>query len=358
MKLFAARIWLALILPVFLLSSHVQADVSTENVAPRIINGVPASLGEHDYFVALLYRFQWANGYNYWTFCGGSYLGNGTIVTAAHCVDGNANTPVYVLVGNNSADMKDEFCLTGGDSGDNDYCRTSPAPGYDDSGYVIYDGPESNLYPVTMGDFIVHQAYSSSSFRNDIALLQLDSAPSNPALVLPSSDQFKALADSGVQNSVVVIGHGDVISDSDSSTFDGSPQLLEATLTPKTDVFCTSRFPTSFDSTKMVCAGDTGATVQDSCQGDSGGPLFDPTTNTLLGIVSFGPSRCADPSTPYAVYTDVYQYVEWIESNGTVFEPPLAYEEGKNTIRLGNTTGSFGFLPLLLLPMLVMRKKR
>ena len=36
----------------------------------------------------------------------------------------------------------------------------------------------------------------------------------------------------------------------------------------------------------MICAG--GEVGIDACQGDSGGPLYDPSTNILVGVVSFG----------------------------------------------------------------------
>ncbi|KAH8392888.1 hypothetical protein KR215_008189, partial [Drosophila sulfurigaster] len=48
---------------------------------------------------------------------------------------------------------------------------------------------------------------------------------------------------------------------------------------------------------------------KDSCNGDSGGPLT--YRSKLVGIVSFGPQICGDPSQP-AVYTDVVELRQWI----------------------------------------------
>ena len=52
-------------------------------------------------------------------------------------------------------------------------------------------------------------------------------------------------------------------------------------------------------------------------QGDSGGPLmfYDPATRRyhVVGLVSWG-FGCAEPNYP-GVYTDVYYYKNWIETN-------------------------------------------
>lgn len=67
----------------------------------------------------------------------------------------------------------------------------------------------------------------------------------------------------------------------------------------------------------QLCAG--GEKGFDSCRGDSGGPIMaiDTTTSQpywyLAGVVSFGPSPCAQEGWP-GVYTRVSSYVDWIES--------------------------------------------
>ena len=56
------------------------------------------------------------------------------------------------------------------------------------------------------------------------------------------------------------------------------------------------------------------------CQGDSGGPLIISVGDkrgvqriTEIGIVSFGPGQCANPTTPNAIYTKVSYFLKWIE---------------------------------------------
>jgi len=68
----------------------------------------------------------------------------------------------------------------------------------------------------------------------------------------------------------------------------------------------------------QLCAG--GKKGEDSCSGDSGSALmlevtsekrpYDPRV-TQVGIVSFGPRRCASKGVP-AIYTKVEEYLEWI----------------------------------------------
>lgn len=67
----------------------------------------------------------------------------------------------------------------------------------------------------------------------------------------------------------------------------------------------------------QLCAGDG---KHDSCKGDSGGPLMledlsDSTESRwyAVGIISFGSNPCAKQGVP-AVYTRVFQYLDWIKS--------------------------------------------
>lgn len=54
----------------------------------------------------------------------------------------------------------------------------------------------------------------------------------------------------------------------------------------------------------------------DTCVGDGGGPLVyeNQEKAELIGAVSFGPIICGQKDVP-SVYTNVYEYVDWIKSN-------------------------------------------
>ncbi|KFO26171.1 kallikrein-1 [Fukomys damarensis] len=63
----------------------------------------------------------------------------------------------------------------------------------------------------------------------------------------------------------------------------------------------------------MLCAGHPEG-GKDTCVGDSGGPLV--CDGVLQGITSWGHNPCALPGTP-GIYTDVIQYLEWINETVT-----------------------------------------
>jgi len=285
----------------------------------RIINGQSATQ-DYDFFTTLMIRYQWSPEEYHWNpFCGGSYIGSGTVVTAAHCLAalGSGDT-LAVLVGDHSAQMQFEYCADVADADYDCIARSSKdecVAGYHYTGMVVYTGPESEFQTMSVSDSSVssHPDYNSSQLVNDIALIHLTTIPARSAINLPqSTDAFASLAASSSDHSVRVLGHGDTISDITSNTVEASPALLEVNITARTDSVCSQAMP-GFNPSTMVCAGDPN---RDSCQGDSGGPLFDPLTNTLLGIVSWGAVQCgANRTGEYGVYSDVFALNNWIAAS-------------------------------------------
>jgi secreted trypsin-like serine protease len=297
---------------------------ATDVPQARIINGQSATQN-YEFFTTLMIRYQWSPDNYHWNpFCAGSYIGSGTVVTAAHCMAAlDSNDTFAVLVGDYSDYMRFEYCA---DVADADYdCIARPSKdecvtGYHYTGVVVYTGPESEFETMSVSDSSVssHPDYNSSNeLTNDIALIHLTTIPARSAINLPqSTDAFASLAaGSNSAYSVRVLGHGDTISDISSNTFEGSPMLLEVNITPRSDSDCSQAQP-GFNPSSMVCAGDPN---RDSCQGDSGGPLFDPLSNTLLGVVSWGGLQCgANRTGEYGVYSDVFGLTSWIETNSRV----------------------------------------
>ena len=309
MRLFTLQCAMLLVLTCTFANAEIR---STEVPQSRIINGQAAGSGS-DSFVTLMTKYEWAPGEFHWNpICGGSYLGAGTVVTAAHCLKGLEVDDFMLLVGDNSALMQYEYCSD--ELGAADYgCVTRASKeecvaGYHYTGWVAFSGDDSQL--LRAASTIIHEGYSARQYTNDIALIQLTTSPTNSAINLPqSTDEFASLAaGSDAPFSVRVLGHGDTLSDTLDS-FEGSPALLEVNITPRSDAVCQQAEP-AFNSATMVCAGDPS---RDSCQGDSGGPLFNPLTNTLLGVVSFGPLHCGSSvAGNYGVYSDVFALKEWI----------------------------------------------
>jgi secreted trypsin-like serine protease len=313
MRLFALPSAMLLVLTCTFANAEIR---STDVPQSRIINGQVAGSGS-DFFVTLMTKYEWAPGEYHWNpICGASYLGAGTVVTAAHCLRGLEVEDLALLVGDNTALMQYEYCSD--ELGAADYgCVTRASKeecvaGYHYTGWVAFSGDDSQL--LRAASMISHESYSARQYTNDIALIQLTTNPTNSAINLPqSTDEFASLAaGSDAPFSVRVLGHGDTLSDLNGDSYEGSPALLEVDITPRSDDVCKNAEPT-FNSATMVCAGDPGL---DSCQGDSGGPLFNPLTNTLLGVVSFGPSFCgANVADSYGVYSDVFALTDWISTN-------------------------------------------
>lgn len=69
---------------------------STNSRVKRIINGTPSELNEFPFSVSL----QALSDSKYTHFCGGTYIGNGWILTASHCLYKD-NMDIFVVVGGN-----------------------------------------------------------------------------------------------------------------------------------------------------------------------------------------------------------------------------------------------------------------
>ena len=76
----------------------------------------------------------------------------------------------------------------------------------------------------------------------------------------------------------------------------------------------------ALNRTLQLCVG--GEENRDSCGGDSGSPLMTARTSSegivslegtwkVIGVVSFGPTRCGMKGVP-GVYTRVRHYIDWI----------------------------------------------
>ena len=76
----------------------------------------------------------------------------------------------------------------------------------------------------------------------------------------------------------------------------------------------------ALNRTLQLCVG--GEENKDSCGGDSGSPLMTARTSSegiislegtwkVIGVVSFGPTRCGMKGVP-GVYTRVRHYIDWI----------------------------------------------
>ncbi|KAF5291845.1 hypothetical protein FQA39_LY14182 [Lamprigera yunnana] len=238
----------------------------------RIIGGTSAVEGEFPWQVSI----QLNTGYALHHVCGGAILSEHWIITAGHCVSEIPMSSLSVVAGDHNL-------------------------------YVI-EGTEQRRRIAN----IFTTFFDLATFRNDIALLKVDSpfvlksGSRASAICLPDKkDQFYGLA--------TISGWGRLTEQG------GSPQSLQQVTLPFIDKYaCRSRYQqvgySRYLSECQKCAG-TPYGGKDACQGDSGGPLVcakDDGRYYLCGIVSWG-IGCARSEFP-GVYTEVACFVDWIKN--------------------------------------------
>eukprot|EP00540_Astrosyne_radiata_P000604 CAMPEP_0116832582 /NCGR_PEP_ID=MMETSP0418-20121206/5972_1 /TAXON_ID=1158023 /ORGANISM="Astrosyne radiata, Strain 13vi08-1A" /LENGTH=560 /DNA_ID=CAMNT_0004461959 /DNA_START=50 /DNA_END=1732 /DNA_ORIENTATION=- len=150
-----------------------------------------------------------------------------------------------------------------------------------ETGYEQIVSYENYWYPT---------AYNPDTIANDYLLFKLN----RQVFGIPP---VRVNTDSGtpsVGQLMRVMGMGRTVTGGSSSS-----RLKEASVNAVRPSTCTSQFGSLFNQLNTICAGDQG---QGPCQGDSGGPAIirgtSANSDVQVGIVSYGPSRCAQPGEP------------------------------------------------------------
>uniref|UniRef100_A0A8C5THK6 Transmembrane serine protease 4 n=1 Tax=Malurus cyaneus samueli TaxID=2593467 RepID=A0A8C5THK6_9PASS len=218
---------------------------------PRVLGGSPAAIEAWPWQVSLQYRKE--------HICGGSIIGPGWVLTAAHCFNWRVKAGSELL-----------------------------------SGAATFAVEKVFLAEVT----------PASPKDNDIALVKLRSpvhySDSTKPICLPYFDEELV---PGTPLWVIGWGyteeHGKL-----------SERLQQAEVQLVDELSCNLAAYHGDVTDRMLCAGLPQGGV-DTCQGDSGGPLLYSGGHwQVVGIVSWG-QGCGTPSTP-GVYTSVRAYLDWI----------------------------------------------
>ena len=218
--------------------------------------------------------------------CGATFLGNKWVLTAAHCVD-SANASLFKMnVGE----------------------------------YDLSDGVQN---ATDIANIYIHPLYDNDTFDNDIAIVELVSAPLNapPAVQIASAALTEQYA---IENNLATVagwGGGQGYKPGEGPTSDFPDILHQVDLQLSTNAQCREALGESFGlpadnvnvTDVMICA-DVSEGGRGSCQGDSGGPLVINTSSGLqqVGIVSWG-FGCAEAGYP-GVYTRVSEFKGWISA--------------------------------------------
>tara|TARA_Y100001956_G_scaffold82663_1_gene104618 strand:- start:674 stop:2191 length:1518 start_codon:yes stop_codon:yes gene_type:complete len=248
-------------------------DAQTQSyIEPRIVGGSPAKAQDWKFYTQLVSR----SGNR--SYCGASYIGDGWVLTAAHCVDGDVPSQVAVKIG-----------------------------GYYYNGT---DGVRANVSQIH-----IHPQYNSRNLSHDIALLKLSSIPSGVTTVEIAEGSLSQYVITGDLLTVAGLGR----------TTEGgsSPSVLQEVDVPLvSDSTCRQAGGTyATVGDVSFCAGVPQGGI-DSCQGDSGGPIVINRSGTItqLGIVSWG-IGCARPG-KYGVYSDIAALRSFVDSVKGTGTPP------------------------------------
>jgi len=250
-------------------------------ITPQIVGGGPANIANWQFYTQIL------NSNGTTAFCGGSYIGDGYVLTAAHCVSSKAARFIDVKVAG--------FRL-GGTDGDR----------------------------IGVVEKYVHPQYNRSTLNYDIALLKLERHPTQGQAVQLASGSLSQYARSGDMLSVAGLGR---LSEGGSR-----PSFIQEVGVPLVSDAVCNQSGGNYANVGSVafCAGYPQG-QQDSCSGDSGGPIVINRGGEIvqLGTVSWG-IGCARPD-KYGVYADVAALSAWIDGiKQGDSSPSLSYTQNQS----------------------------
>ena len=268
---------LAVLLSALLFLAHpALAEESTKtssdpvDISTKILGGTESKSGDWPWMAALLYSSvsdMWDAQY-----CSGVLIDKTWVLTAAHCVQGKTTSDIEVAVG-------------------------------------VYDLNNFSGTRIPVKSIHIHPDYNNTTTpTNDIALLELTQASSQPIIPLFSGQSDEEVSASLLGRMLTAIGWG--LADGSSNWYYPT-KLRQVDLPVVADSYCNdiNSYPLI---ASQLCAGWNKG--KDVCKGDSGGPVVTMIDNrwTHVGLVSYG-MPCIDAVGDYGVYTRTSKFVDFIK---------------------------------------------
>ncbi len=217
--------------------------------------------------------------------CGGTFIADRVVVTAAHCLEGMLVKNLHVAVGETRNIAN-----------------------------------QTTTRRAKVSRVIIHPDYDPVSLKNDIALLFVDQKERDKlktvtVMPLNSDSGLPERLGSTLKTTGIAGPHISAFGFGNTTSYGFLPalDLQQAKLKSIPAATCRTAVGLGDLSNSQLCAGFFQAGGVDTCQGDSGGPLIltRGATKSLVGITSFG-QGCALPKNP-GVYTRVSSFKPWIE---------------------------------------------
>jgi len=262
----------------------VKRECGVQYVSDRIVGGEDAGIDEFPWLALLFYDTKKGLKYK----CGGTLVGQRTIVTAAHCLEGQLRDAFqFVRLGEWNA-AEEEDC-------NEDDCADPP---------IDFKAKE----------FIIHPDRVAGKNDDDLALIVLEEEPPYTDFIRPICLPYGPFAAPANSSQALIVGGWGSTTQYITLVSDVK-QKLRIDHVPFDE--CKAVFQNltvTLDENKMICAG--GKRKQGTCAGDSGGPLmfFNRMKSYLAGVVSFGTKPCAEVGIP-GVFVNVWNYMDWIKDN-------------------------------------------
>ncbi|MEA3469171.1 MAG: serine protease [Thermodesulfobacteriota bacterium] len=236
----------------------------------KIWGGTDSKIGDWPWMTALL-RSREPDIY-YAQFCGGALIGSSWVLTAAHCAYGQSPNDIEVAIG-------------------------------------AYDLSGSSINRIQVKSIHIHPQYNDTYLQNDIALLEINQSPSQPAVPIFAGESLEGVPPSMLGEMTTAIGWGMA----DGYSYPYYPEKLrQVDLPVVASSYCNNIYGSPYLLSSQICAGYYEG--KDTCVGDSGGPIVSKVDNTWIhvGLVSAG-VPCDQYDGWYAIYTRTSSYIDFIK---------------------------------------------